>query len=683
MSDYNLDNTEPPPKQTLDDNDDEALLSQVMQWVQAERSKQYAADGEFDPREADKPTDKSRQELSLDQLERILNQFAGSSNRPRQHQRRGTAGGQSRRGSLARALLKPPKSAAASDTDGADAVATVPHIEAILDNTKTLSYGGGAAEIFADSAEKTEEQKAWQIFKQDIVRLTHTLGLRGWRRLPIEYADAIAVERLSGALTNAVYVVKPPKDYTLMQRTDTYGNIIPVKKLPKFLLLRIYGPQVEHLIDREKELLILRRLAAKNIGPKLLGYFDNGRFEEYLHAKTLTRDDIRDPVTSKQIAKRFKELHEGIELLESERQDGAFVFANWDKWIDRVDEVMAYLDQQVLDEMNGKTPARKRYTKRGLVCGVEWKKFRDTYYKYRQILSNESGGDSGIRKRLVFAHNDAQYGNLMKLQPDDKSPLLQPTNSHKQLVVIDFEYSNANTRGLEFANHFTEWCYNYHDPERPHECNARAYPTPEEQHRFVRAYVMHRPQFVASASSTPNMDAREKTNIPDFKLDSRGGGSALSYDYDADEKAREKEQEKEVQRLLQETRLWRLANHGQWVAWGIVQAQIPELDKPKKKSVVETITDKVKSVIHAKSDPLDEDVKEKQEASKQDRPEGREQEEAHREGADEQEDEEDFDYLAYAQERAMFFWGDCILNGIVKESELPQELLPHIKYVKY
>lgn len=29
-----------------------------------------------------------------------------------------------------------------------------------------------------------------------------------------------------------------------------------------------------------------------------------------------------------------------------------------------------------------------------------------------------------------------------------------PQNAHKQLIVIDFEYANANLVGLEFANHF-------------------------------------------------------------------------------------------------------------------------------------------------------------------------------------------------------------------------------------
>lgn len=40
------------------------------------------------------------------------------------------------------------------------------------------------------------------------------------------------------------------------------------------------------------------------------------------------------------------------------------------------------------------------------------------------------------------------------MEPATESPLLLPANEHKQLVVIDFEYSSANTAGFEFANHF-------------------------------------------------------------------------------------------------------------------------------------------------------------------------------------------------------------------------------------
>ena len=173
------------------------------------------------------------------------------------------------------------------------------------------------------------------------------------------------------------------------------------------LLLRIYGPQVEHLIDRESELQILRRLARKKIGPRLLGTFTNGRFEQFFHARTLTARDLRIPETSKQIARRMRELHDGIELLDEEREGGAFIWRNWNKWVDRCEEVISWLDHQILTIKQGiAVPRSEGWKKRGLVCGVEWSLFRRTVEQYRNWLFDQYGGRTGIKQKLVFAHND-------------------------------------------------------------------------------------------------------------------------------------------------------------------------------------------------------------------------------------------------------------------------------------
>jgi len=173
------------------------------------------------------------------------------------------------------------------------------------------------------------------------------------------------------------------------------------------LLLRIYGPQVEHLIDRESELQILRRLAKKQIGPRLLGTFTNGRFEQFFHARTLTAKDLRIEDTSKQIAKRMRELHDGIELLEEELEEGAFIWRNWDKWVDRCEEVITWLDHQILaNKQDAARPRVEAWKKRGLICGVNWSFFRRTVDDYRKWLYDHYGGAASIKQRLVFAHND-------------------------------------------------------------------------------------------------------------------------------------------------------------------------------------------------------------------------------------------------------------------------------------
>ncbi len=190
-----------------------------------------------------------------------------------------------------------------------------------------------------------------------------------------------------------------------------------------------------------------------------------------------------------------------------------------------------------------------------------------------------------------------------------------PTNEHKRLVVIDFEYANANVPGLEFANHFvrqrsahrtfadkskSEWCYNYHDTKRPYACRVSKYPTPSEQTTFLAAYVTHRPSFnpapgtlshrlsmspvqtpTSSYPSTPAMLPMSAAAAPESAVSARtslvlpapataplGFGPVPLGDDDASVKW-------EVERLRREARAWRGVNSAQWVLWGIVQAKLP------------------------------------------------------------------------------------------------------------
>lgn len=287
---------------------------------------------------------------------------------------------------------------ASSDTEYFDGDALVPGCDAYLDNSKATSYQGGkaAADEGPSSSSKKgdKESQAWTTFKNDIIRMSHTLRLKGWRRVPMGSGDRIAVERLSGALTNAVYVVTPPED------------LAPVpegRKPPTKVLLRVYGPHVD--IDRENELSVLQRLARKKIGPRLLGTFENGRFEQFFNATPLTPSTMRDPDTSQQIAKRMRELHDGIELLEEEIAEGPQVWKNWDRWLEQVERSVTALDKQVLreDSIRGTGDAWKRG---GFICGVEWPIFKAMVDKYRKHLDNLYGGPQNIRERLVFSHND-------------------------------------------------------------------------------------------------------------------------------------------------------------------------------------------------------------------------------------------------------------------------------------
>ncbi|KAF2997920.1 hypothetical protein E8E13_005033 [Curvularia kusanoi] len=715
----------------------ERLVKHVQSWLKSERTRRASRKAKRkaakDARHADESSERSRDHLDMPQgsrrdsdssdgsvaldqlagiLEKTLNMTPADAKRKMNHVRRMSTG------------LKR-HSAISVDSDYFDSIdQLVPSCDVVLDNSKTMAYIIDDADSEPENEDterrRRKEKEAWTTFRYEILRLAHTLKLKGWRRVTMEQHDEIDVQRLSGALTNAVYVVSPPKN---VKSKEERADGVPVpKNPPPKLLLRIYGPQVEHLIDREAELQILQRLARKRIGPRMLGTFKNGRFEEFFHAKPLTAKELRVPETSKQIAKRMRELHEGIDLLKSEREAGPFVWQNWDKWVERCEQVVTWLDQQILE--NGDAPitsASDRWRKRGLICGVEWPVFRQMIERYRKWLEEQYGGIDKINERMVFAHNDTQYGNILRMMPEGESPLLLPANQHKQLVVIDFEYSNANVPGLEFANHFTEWCYNYHDPDYPWACASNYYPTAEEQHRFIRAYLMHSPSLrtpggassnpptphlgplPTSASTTALTATAAPSTISAFMLDSR---APPGQSYQEQEAQAERNTEEEARRLMAETKLWRIANSAMWVAWGIVQAHVPglpeEASNPTDGGPSETAAPAPASAAaaldgatadisataaaeSASSHPPTSTPSASADASSPDATAAATDATPLAEDADlfKAQDDEEFDYLAYAQDRAMFVWGDLVGMGLVKREELPEALVQRMKVVEY
>jgi choline kinase len=160
------------------------------------------------------------------------------------------------------------------------------------------------------------------------------------------------------------------------------------------------------------------------------------------------------------------------------------------------------------------------------------------------------------------------------------------------------------------------------------------------------------------------------------------GSSLTTEPSEMTDPADEEEIEAEITGLMHEARLWRLANSAQWVAWGVVQAHVPGLEHLSVAPALETssstssaqTTPRVQPAtedtpsthahpsvsVSGGSDPLTGDAA----AAAQDLADKRPEE------ADAAEEDEGFDYLSYARERALFFWGDALQFGFVTEEEL-------------
>ncbi|KAJ4373353.1 hypothetical protein N0V83_003648 [Neocucurbitaria cava] len=210
----------------------ESLIKQVGAWLKHERNRRHArrakrkvAKGTGHEVEAaqgastdvDEPSsvtrgrsgsESSTGSVSLDQLANILEKTLAikpaEAKKRSQHLRRLSTG------------LKR-HSAISLDSDYFESVdQLVPGCDAVLDNSKTMAYNTDDPTdepVTEDSQKRAlKEKEAWTKFRFEILRIAHTLKLKGWRKVSMEQSNEIDVQRLSGALTNAVYVVSPPKN---------------------------------------------------------------------------------------------------------------------------------------------------------------------------------------------------------------------------------------------------------------------------------------------------------------------------------------------------------------------------------------------------------------------------------------------------------------------------------------
>lgn len=269
-------------------------------------------------------------------------------------------------------------------------------------------------------------------FAKEIISIVGLLKIKKWYKQKLE-PSLLVIRKIAGAMTNAIYQVTYKSDAALPS-----------------LLLRVYGPNVDSIIDRDYELQVLARLSNLKIGPKLFGCFNNGRFEEFLdNSVTLTKDDVREDVVSHKVSKRMRELHFFVPLTKDEKKEGSITWKRIDNWL----KAIAEIDPKIL-----------KYATQF----EDFNSLTNVIENYRKYLDEKL-----VHKELSFTHCDTQYGNLLKVE--------------NEIVVIDFEYSGPNPPTFDIANHFSEWMHDYHS-SKPELLNPLKYPTKEQIDIFLKGY---------------------------------------------------------------------------------------------------------------------------------------------------------------------------------------------------
>lgn len=268
--------------------------------------------------------------------------------------------------------------------------------------------------------------------KREVLFLLQKLAVAQWRSVPIELAGLIIVRKIFGALTNSIYQIALPDD---LNQSQDHNGLLPLAA-PK-LLMRIYGTNVEHLIDRTHELVMLQRLSMHNIGPRLLGTFTNGRFEQWLDSHTLSRLDLRDPNLSCSIARRMRELHDGVRLTYTERRSPPTVWTSIDKWLPHAREIIARRRRKETGRLSDKNlpmlAASDQLKNRGsysddLILGRKWAVFEIALGRYR-LYMDEQYPPEKLKHDLAFCHNDVRFP--VSLWVDDAGTVWKHTSNRK------------------------------------------------------------------------------------------------------------------------------------------------------------------------------------------------------------------------------------------------------------
>ncbi|KAF3445468.1 hypothetical protein FNV43_RR10644 [Rhamnella rubrinervis] len=248
-----------------------------------------------------------------------------------------------------------------------------------------------------------------------------------------EFGDIVDVEALQviplkGAMTNEVYQINwRTKDGDLFRR----------------VLLRVYGEGVEVFFNRDDEIRTFECMSNHGQGPRLLGRFEHGRVEEFIHARTLAAADLRDPEISALIATKMREFH-------SLDMPGPKNVVIWDRirnWLSEAKSLCSLKDAREFA--------------------------LDILEEEISMLEKELSQDD---QDIGFCHNDLQYGNIMI---DEET---------RSITLIDYEYACCNPVAYDIANHFCEMVANYHS-DTPHVMDFSKYPDLVERQRFVRTYL--------------------------------------------------------------------------------------------------------------------------------------------------------------------------------------------------
>ncbi|CAJ0600846.1 unnamed protein product [Cylicocyclus nassatus] len=299
-------------------------------------------------------------------------------------------------------------------------------------------------------------------------------------------ARNVNVVRMRG-LTNLVYIVSRER----LSPEDKNDAVV----------LRIQSQtDYEKLIN---ELVVLMTLAESGLGPKLLGVFPGGRFEQYIPSRHLQHHEVTDSRNCVLLARLLPRFHSATVPV-SKQPSLLHMMREW----------LALFGKQGTSSIQMETTSFQ-LPANTFPSTLSLDDIAREIDLVEEFLSTSTSP-------IVFCHNDLTSGNLLLSShsandpkfsiDDDAAPTLadiaanRTTSRDVSLSLVDFEFSGYNYRGFDLANYFCAAAIEHIRHDFPHyHINVGKLQDHHVMLKFCKEYVTRAKELNISIKSENNL----------------------------------------------------------------------------------------------------------------------------------------------------------------------------------
>ena len=199
-------------------------------------------------------------------------------------------------------------------------------------------------------------------------------------------------------------------------------------------------------------------MSKRGLGPKLYGLIKGGSIVEYIDSHTITSEESTDPVISRDFALSLAAIHaiQGLPLKQTSCED---IFKLEEKWIKEIPRMRGFI--------HGLEAIKKYNLDLDFVTGFDYTGEHDWLIRKCRTLK--------LRKNLILF--DMNFFNCL-VRNDAKEGQLR-------LVLIDYDLSQYNYRGIDLGAHFIP----RNEAGVKDEIISKSFfPTLEGKRQFLRTY---------------------------------------------------------------------------------------------------------------------------------------------------------------------------------------------------